>query len=382
MSIYLDNAATTFPKPEQVYQAIEHALRKIGVGPGRGGHSKGLEATRMVFESRETLSAFFGIKDSSRLVFTHSATEGLNLAISGLLKPGDHVITTTMEHNSLARPLYRAAQCGVDVTWAQCDRQGFVDLELVKSAIRPETRLIALSHCSNVNGSVQPIEEIGLLARRSGVLFLVDAAQSAGVIPIDVRELNMDLLAAPGHKGLLGPLGTGVLYVAEGVELSPLIVGGTGGYSDSSEQPEAMPERYESGTLNTPGIAGLGAGVDFIRSTSVEVIRKKESLLTSILSEGLGEIARVRLYGRENPLRHCGPVSFTVEGVDPSEVGFILDREYDISVRVGLHCAPAAHKTMGTWPRGTVRVSPGFFNTEKDIENFLDAVRSIAGKRS
>ncbi len=378
MSIYLDNAATTFPKPEQVYQAIEHALRKIGAGPGRGGHSRGLEATRVVFESRETLSAFFGIRDSSRLVFTHSATEGLNLAVSGLLKPGDHVITTTMEHNSLARPLNRAMRGGVEVTWVECDRQGFADPKLVKSAIRPETRLIALSHCSNVNGSVQPVEEIGLLARGAGILFLVDAAQSAGIVPIDVREMNIDLLAAPGHKGLLGPLGTGVLYVAEGVELSPLIVGGTGGYSDSSGQPDAMPERFESGTLNMPGIAGLGAGVDFIRSTGIDAIRKKESLLASMLSEGLGEIGRVRLYGHENPRRHCGPVSFTVEGVDPSEVGFILDREHDISVRVGLHCAPAAHRTLGTWPQGTVRVSPGFFNTEKDIELFLNAVRSIA----
>ncbi|HET6418836.1 MAG TPA: aminotransferase class V-fold PLP-dependent enzyme [Geobacteraceae bacterium] len=380
MSIYLDNAATTFPKPEQVYLAIEHALRKIGAGPGRGGHSLGLEATRVVFEARENLAAFFGIGDSSRLVFTHSATEGLNLAIWGLLHPGDHVITTTMEHNSLARPLNHAALRGVDVTWIACDRRGGIDPGQVRSAIRRETRLIALSHCSNVNGSVQPVEEIGLLARRSGVLFLVDAAQSAGVIPMDVREMNIDLLAAPGHKGLLGPLGTGVLYVAEGVELSPLIVGGTGGYSDSQEQPAAMPERFESGTLNTPGIAGLGAGVDFIRSTGIEAIRKKEANLVSALSEGLGEMRRVRLYGHEDPRRHCGPVSFDVEGVDLSEVGFILDREYDICVRVGLHCAPAAHRTLGTWPRGTVRVSPGFFNTDRDIELFLNAVRSIADK--
>lgn len=381
MSIYLDNAATTFPKPEQVYRAIEHALREIGVGPGRGGHRRGMEATRLVFEARESLSAFFGIKDSSRLVFTHSATEGLNLAITGLLKSGDHVITTTMEHNSLARPLYRAEQGGVEVTWVQCDRQGFVDPGLVRSALRPETRLIALSHCSNVTGSVQPVEEIGLLARKAGVLFLVDAAQSAGVISIDVGELNIDLLAAPGHKGLLGPQGTGILYIAEGLELSPLIVGGTGGYSDRAGQPDAMPERYESGTLNTPGIAGLGAGVDFITSTGLEVIRKKEALLVSILSEGLGEIAGVKLHGYENPERHCGPVSFAVESIDPSEVGFILDREFDISVRVGLHCAPTAHKTIGTWPQGTIRVSPGFFNTEKDIEMFLDAMRKITGKR-
>ncbi len=382
MSIYLDNAATTYPKPEQVYLAVEHALRKIGVGPGRGGHSRGLEATRLVFEARETLSDFFGIKDSSRLIFTHSATEGLNLVVAGLLKPGDHVVTTTMEHNSLARPLHQAAQRGVEVTWVGCNRQGFVDPAGIASAIRPKTRLVALSHCSNVTGALQPVAEIGLLARRSGILFLVDAAQSAGVVPINVQELNIDLLAAPGHKGLLGPQGTGLLYIAEGLELSPLIVGGTGGYSDASEQPDSMPERYESGTLNTPGIAGLKAGVDFIRSTGIEAVRKKESLLVSLLAEGLGPIEGVILHKPENSERHCGPVSFTIQGLDPSEIGFTLDRDYDISVRVGLHCAPDAHKTIGTYPQGTVRVSPGFFNSEKEIEIFLDAVRNITGRTS
>lgn len=378
MSIYLDNAATSFPKPEQVYLAIDHALRKIGVGPGRGGHKKGLEATRLVFEARETLAAFFGIGDSSRLVFTHSATEGLNLAVSGLLLPGDHVVSTTMEHNSLVRPLRRAMQGGVEVTWVDCDRQGFVDPHMVASAIRPETRLIALSHCSNVTGTVQPVADIGLLARKAGVLFLVDAAQSAGVIPLDVREFNIDLLVAPGHKGLLGPQGTGILYVADNLELSPLIVGGTGGYSDTWRQPDAMPERYESGTLNTPGIAGLKAGVDFINGTGIEVIRERESLLSSYVVNGLRLIRGISLYGPENPRLHCGPVSFTVSGQDPAETGFLLDREYDICVRVGLHCAPDAHRTIGSHPAGTVRVSPGFFNTENDIETFLDALRKIA----
>jgi cysteine desulfurase/selenocysteine lyase len=381
MSIYLDNAATTFPKPEQVYQAIDHVLRNIGVGPGRGVHSRGLVATRLVFAARETLTSFFGIKDSSRLVFTHSATEGLNLAVTGLLRPGDHVVTTTMEHNSLVRPLRRVMQDGIEVTWIACDRSVFVDPLQIASAMRQETRLVALSHCSNVTGAVQPIEEIGRLTRERGVLFLLDAAQSAGVIPIDVEELKIDLLAAPGHKGLLGPQGTGMLYVAEGVELSPLIVGGTGGYSASAEQPDTMPERYESGTLNTPGIAGLKAGVDFIISTGTEAIRNRESILVSMLCEGLQSIEGVILHGPENPEHHCGPVSFNIKGLDPSEIGFILDREYDISVRVGLHCAPDAHKTIGTYPEGTVRVSPGFFNNENEIEIFLDAMRHIAGRR-
>ena len=281
MPIYLDNAATTFPKPDSVYCAVDYALREIGVGPGRGGHQKGMEATRLVFEARETLAAFFGVKDSSRLIFTHSATEGLNLAVSGLLQPGDHVITTTMEHNSLVRPLHRAAQGGVEVTWVGCDRSGFVDPASIVSSIRPQTRLIALSHCSNVTGTVQPVVEIGRIARQGGIVFLLDAAQSAGVVDIDVNECMIDLLAAPGHKGLFGPQGTGVLYVAEGVELEPLLVGGTGGYSSSSSQPDALPERYESGTLNTPGIAGLKAGVDFINATGLENIHRKEALLVS-----------------------------------------------------------------------------------------------------
>jgi cysteine desulfurase/selenocysteine lyase len=380
MPIYLDNAATSYPKPEQVYLAIDHTLREIGAGPGRGSHRRSLEAGRLVFEARETLSSFFGIKDSSRLVFTHNATEGLNLAVTGLLRPGDHVVTTSMEHNSLSRPLYRAEQGGVKVDRINCDKSGFVDPALIASAIRPETRLIALSHCSNVTGALQPLGEIGLLARRAGVLLLVDAAQSAGLIHIDVQKLNIDLLAAPGHKGLLGPQGTGLLYIAEGLELSPLIVGGTGGYSGHAEQPHDMPERYESGTLNTPGIAGLKAGVDFINATGIDVIRRKESLLVSILYEGLSGIDGVRIYGPGISERHCGPLSFTVGEFDPSEIGFALDSEYDISVRVGMHCAPSAHKTIGTWPRGTVRVSPGYFNTEKDIEIFIEALRKIVNK--
>lgn len=381
MSIYLDNAATTFPKPDSVYRAIEYALREIGVGPGRGGYRRGMEATRLVFEARETLSAFFGIKDSSRLIFTHSATEGLNLAVAGLLQPGDHVVTTTMEHNSLARPLHRAAQGGAEITWVGCDRRGFADTASVAAAIRPGTRLIALSHCSNVTGAVQPIAELGRLARQAGAFLLVDAAQSAGVLPIDVDEMMIDLLAAPGHKGLYGPQGTGVLYVSEGIELTPLLVGGTGGYSDRSDQPFALPERYESGTLNTPGIAGLKAGVDFIGSAGIDTIRKKETLLATIMMQGLERIPGVTVHGPAGSDLHCGPVSFTAEGFDPSTIGFTLDREYDICVRVGLHCAPDAHKTIGTYPGGTVRVSPGFFNTEEDIETFLKALRNVVKKR-
>ena len=377
MGIYLDNAATTFPKPEQVYRAVDRTLREIGTGSGRGGYARGIEATRLVFEARETLARFFGIADSARLVFTHSATESLNLAIGGLLRAGDHVVTTSMEHNSLVRPLYRAAQMGIEVTWVEGDRNGLVDSRRIGAAIRPNTRLVALSHCSNVTGTIQPIEEIASLARKSGALLLLDAAQSAGVFRIDVRGMMIDLLAAPGHKGLFGPQGTGLLYIADGVELTPLLVGGTGGQSAGPDQPAAMPERFESGTLNTPGIAGLKAGVEFLLESDLAALRRKEIELVRFLLEGLRSIPGVTVHGPRSAEERCGLVSFTVAGFDPSRVGFHLDRDYALCVRVGLHCAFSAHKTIGTYPEGTVRVSPGYFNTDGDIEAFLKALRSI-----
>ena len=377
MGLYLDNAATTFPKPEPVYQAVDRALREIGAGPGRGGYARGIAASRLVFEAREILAEFFGITDSSRLVFTHSATESLNLAVSGLLRPGDHVVTTSMEHNSLVRPLHRAAGSGVEVTWVEADRDGLVDSRRIGAAIRPGTRLVALAHCSNVTGTIQPVEEIARLARQSGALLLVDAAQSAGGVGMDVRRMGIDLLAAPGHKGLFGPQGTGLLYVAEGVDLEPLLVGGTGGQSAGPEQPAAMPERFESGTLNTSGIAGLKAGVEFIMATGLDSIREKETGLVAHLLEGLGSIPDVTVHGPRTAAERCSVVSFTVAGKDPALIGFHLDRDFDICVRVGLHCAFSAHRTIGTFPGGTVRVSPGYFNTEEDIDLFLKALRAI-----
>lgn len=377
MTIYLDNAATSFPKPDQVYKAVEHALVTIGVAPGRGGYRRGLEATRLVFEAREALARLFGIADSARIVFTHSATESINLAVSGLLRPGDHVVTTTMEHNSLVRPLHRASQAGVEVTWVEGDRRGFVDSRQIGAAIRRNTRLVAVSHCSNVTGVVQPIEEIGPIARKAGALFLIDAAQSAGSLPIDVGGMMIDLLAAPGHKGLFGIQGTGFLYIGEGVELAPLLVGGTGSHSAGAEQPDTLPERFESGTLNTPGIAGLKAGAEFLLETGIDTVRSKENALVSQLLEGLAGMADVTVHGPGAGERRGSVVSFTAAGHDPSQIGFRLDQEYDISVRVGLHCAYMAHKTIGTYPAGTVRVSPGYFNSAGEIEDFLKALRTI-----
>jgi cysteine desulfurase family protein len=336
-----------------------------------------MAATRLVFEAREILASFFGITDSSRLVFTHSATEGLNIVVNGLLKPGDHVVTTTMEHNALVRPLHEAKARGVEITWVPADRYGKVDPALIAAALRPETKLVAISHCSNVTGTIQPIAAIGAITRKAGIFFLVDAAQSAGYLPINVVDQKIDLLAAPGHKGLLGPQGTGFLYIAEHVELLPFLLGGTGTSSSDSAQPERMPEKFESGTLNTPGIAGLKAGVEFIMETGLETIRQKELRLVSMLLDGLKQLPWVRVHSPGNGEACVGVISFTVQGMDPAAISFHLDADFDISVRTGLHCAPMAHKTIGTFPDGTVRVSPGFFNTDNDIAFFLDALQRI-----
>jgi len=332
-----------------------------------------------VFETREAVATLLGVADSSRVVFTHSATEALNLAVSGLLSPGDHVVTTTVEHNSLVRPLHAASGRGVEVTSVAADRRGFVTPDAVAAAMRPNTRLVALSHCSNVTGALQPVEEIGAEVKKRGALLLVDAAQSAGMIPLDAPALGIDLLAAPGHKGLLGPQGTGILYVAEGTELTPLMVGGTGVHSSDEEQPAAMPERYESGTLNTPGIAGLGAGVAFIARTGISAIRERETSLVRQILEGLAGMRRVTVHGPAADEPRGSVVSFSATDMDPQTIGFCLDHDHDISVRVGLHCAPSAHRTIGTYPTGTVRVSPGFFTTDNDVELFLRALREIVG---
>ena len=380
MSLFLDNAATSFPKPDSVYRAMDVALREIGVAPGRGGYQQSLAAARIVFAARSALAGFFGVSDSSRLIFTHSATESLNIAVSGLLKPGDHVVSSSMEHNALVRPLHLMRERGVEVSFVQADRDGTVPERAIARAMRRNTRLVALAHCSNVTGTVQPIGEIARTARQGGALFLLDAAQSAGYFPLDAEGMGIDLLAAPGHKGLYGPPGTGILAVAAGLQLDPLLVGGTGGNASSPEQPLEMPERFESGTINTPGIAGLQAGLDFILATGIDQIRAKGKLLIAQLLEGLRAIPGVVLYGPDRGERGSA-VSFNLEGHDPATLGFLLDHDYDISVRVGLHCAPDVHRTIGSYPSGTVRVSPGYFNSEADIGCFLKALREIKAKR-
>lgn len=374
MSIYLDNAATSFPKPEQVYQAVNHALREVGASPGRGGHRRSLEAGRIMFLAREAVARLFSIPDSSRIIFTHSATGALNLALHGTLLAGDHVITTSMEHNSLLRPLHALRREGVEITVVPAGPDGIVDPEQIRRAVRPATRMLAVGHVSNVCGSIQPIAEIAAICRAAGALFLVDAAQSAGYINLDVVSTGIDLLAAPGHKGLLGPPGTGLLYVAPGVALRPTIEGGTGTSSTSEEQPLTMPDGFEAGTHNLPGIAGLKAGVEFILERGIDAIYRHEQSLIIEAEQLLSRIPGVTVYGPKDPGLRASVLSFNLAGIDASLLAAQLDHDFDIAVRAGLHCAPQAHRTLGTLPEGTLRISPGWSSTREEIAFFSEAV--------
>ena len=382
MPIYLDNAATSFPKPPQVIEAVVGTLRQNAANPGRGGHQLSLQAGRLVMECRETVTRFFGVDDSTRIAFTANATEAINLGLFGVLQPGDRVVTTSMEHNAVVRPLKALSDQGVEVVRVMADSLGLVDPAEIRKACLPGTRLLMMNHCSNVTGTLQAIEEVGPWCRQQGILFMVDAAQSAGVFPINVEEMAIDLLAVPGHKSLLGPSGTGFLYVRKGLELRPLLYGGTGNFSQSATQPTEMPERLESGTLNTIGLAGLKAGVEFIESVGLDRLRSHEQELLSLLIEGLSGLDNVNLYGPLGSTRHGGALSFNVKNIDPSMLGFRLDHEYGICCRVGLHCAPEAHDSIGSLPEGTVRLSPGYFNTAAEIEQTLIAIHAIISAES
>jgi cysteine desulfurase / selenocysteine lyase len=374
--IYLDNAATSHPKPPSVYERVDYVLRDWSANPGRSGHAMAIEAARIIFQARESIAKLFNIADPDRIIFTPNATGALNLAILGMLRPGDHCVTSTMEHNSVIRPLHALEQRGVKVTKVAADPQ------TIAAAIDPQTRLIVVTHASNVVGTITPIAEIIALAHGRGVPVLVDAAQTAGSVPIDVAALGVDLLACPGHKGLYGPQGTGFLYIAPHVNPEPILFGGTGSRSDLESMPDFAPDRYEAGTQNTPGIAGLGAGVEFLIEHGVEQIRAHEISLVRQLMDGLASIDGLTLHGARDPARKTGVVLFTLDGVDPAEIGDRLDAEFGIAVRVGLHCAPQAHRTIGTFPKGGVRMSPGFFNTAEEIDRTVDAVYRIANERA
>lgn len=377
MPVYFDNASSTFPKPEAVHRATQEALKDLGGNPGRGGHTESLRAARAVLEAREKVAALFNIADASRVIFTLNATMALNMALKGLASPGDHLITTSMEHNSMMRPLNSLRLMGVDVEAVPCNREGKLDPRAVIKALRPRTKLIAVIHASNVVGTLNNIGEVGKESRSKGIPLLVDAAQTAGLLPIDVEADCVDILACSGHKGLLGPQGTGVLYIREGLELKPLIEGGTGSDSETFAQPSFLPDRYESGTLNTSGIVGLGAGVGYIQERGIEKIREHEVELTAHLLHGLREMDGVTLYGPLRAEEVVPVVSFTVDGVDPACISQRLDDEFGIMTRVGLHCAPAAHKTIGTFPQGTVRASMGCFNSHEEVDYLLECLKRL-----
>ncbi len=377
--IYLDNAATSYPKPDNVYEGINDCMRHYCANPGRGGHAMSIASGQAVLKAREGVSNFFNIADPMQLVFTKNATEALNTAIKGLLKPGEHAITTCMEHNSVIRPLKTLERdLGIEVTIVQGDAWGRVDPEDIRKSIKSNTRLIAATLSSNVNGIIMPVEEIGKVARDNGICFLVDASQGAGTVEIDVAKMNIGMLAFPGHKGLLGPQGTGGLYVKEDTMLKTLMEGGTGSNSENLYQPEIMPDLLESGTLNMPGIVGLGCGIDFINSFGLENLRIYKHMLTKRLHEGVEEIKGIKLYSKNGIDDNTGVVALNFEGVDSSELSYVLDKVYNIATRAGLHCAPLAHTTLGTLKMGIVRLSIGCFNTIEEIDKTLDALREIS----
>lgn len=376
--IYLDNAATTWPKPEDVGIAVEEVLIHKGGNAGRGGHGAAMQMARLIYQTRMDLCTLFGTDDPTRVIFTHNATHALNLALFGLLRPGDHVITSSLEHNAVARPLYALRQRGVEVSEVPGVPGDEFDFESYLKAFRPNTKLVVTLHASNVTGTMLPVREIGQMAHEQGAYYLLDAAQTAGVFPIDLKRLPLDLLAFPGHKGLLGPQGTGGLIIKPGIQLKPLIYGGTGSLSEEVRQPDFLPDALESGTLNGIGIAGLGAGVRYILTEGIDKIRVREQELCRKLWEGLKEIPGVKLYGNEQVERRAAIIAFNLSEMDSVELSYILEEKTGIIARAGLHCAAQAHRMLGTLEQGVVRLSPSHFTSAEEIETTLQGVKELA----
>lgn len=388
--IYLDNAATTFPKPDLMHDAMSRFYRECGVNPGRTGCDLALQAEEMIHSTRRKFSAFFNssleaagkTKDSNRLVFTPNATGSLNLIIKGTIGPGDHVITTWCEHNSVIRPVNHLVRQGAEATFVRPDGQGYVDPADIKAALRPNTKLVIVNHGSNVNGAVQDLKAIGAVCAEAGVPFAVDAAQTAGVIPIDMPAANIQFLSFTGHKGLFGPTGTGGICVADDAQIVGTLWGGTGVRSAEPFHLEEYPYRLEAGTPNLAGIAGLSAGLDWLQQQGISSIHRHEMELLHRLQEGLIGIKGIHLHGPNGTNNRVSVLSITVDNYDPSDVGTILDVEFGVLTRTGLQCAPLIHEHMGTSPRGTVRFSPGPFNTIEQIEHAIRAVSEIAADRN
>ena len=381
--IYLDNAATSFPKPEEVYAFIDHFYRNFGVNPGRSGYDLCMEAGKVVEDTRKLLTKFFNGKDPNRLCFSYNSTDALNLIIFGILKEGDHAITTTLEHNSVLRPLYHLYKFnGVEVDYIPFNNKGFVDPDDFPKKFKRNTKLVVVNHASNVIGTVQPIKEIGKYCKERGITFAIDASQTAGKIPIDIEEMNVDIVAFTGHKSLMGPTGIGGLYVREGVEIRHTRAGGTGVRSAVRTHLYEYPYRLEYGTINTLGVAGLHAGVKWIEKKGIENIHEHEMKLTEMLVEGLKEIEGVTLYCQDDLKNHISVLSFNIDGLEALNTGIMLDVDYNIACRTGLHCAPLVHEQFGTDKiKGAVRFSIGPFNTEEDIKIAIKAVKEISESR-
>jgi cysteine desulfurase family protein len=376
---YLDNAASSWPKPPQVLEAMRLSMEQAAANPGRGSHQMAVQASRVLFEGRKRLAKLFKVKNPNDIVYALNTTMALNLAIKGFVKEGDHVICTAVEHNSVRRPLeYLKRTQNVQVTYIQTDHRGHMDVKEVERYVTGRTTLMVCTHSSNLLGSILPIAELGELCRKKGIKLLLDAAQSAGTLEIDVEGMGIDMLAFPGHKSLLGPQGTGGLYIHPGIDLEPLLHGGTGSQSEAIEQPLVRPDRYEAGTPNTVGIAGLTEGVKLILEETVESIHKREWELTQRLMCGLQEIEGITIYGPEIGQNKTGIVSFNVGQADSSEVAFILDQSFQIAVRAGYHCTPLAHEMAGTLDKGAVRASVGFYTKDSEIDQLIGAVKEIA----
>ncbi len=374
--IYFDNAATSWPKPDAMIRAMADFNANVGANPGRSGHRLSIEAGRVVYNAREAVSSLLGANDPLSVVFTRNATEGINTIVRGLLQPGDHVITSSMEHNSVMRPLRAIEQDGVELSVVKCSISGELSPGDITSAVKKNTRMILITHASNVTGTIMPVAEIGKIAKKRGIIFCVDAAQTAGSVPVNVIKDNIDILIFTGHKSLYGPQGTGGFYIRKGLEkmIMPLERGGTGSSSEFEQQPDFMPDKFESGTPNTIGLAGLYAGTDYVLKLGINEIGRREQELTQAFLDGISSIKNVITYGSKDIENRSATVSFNLKGMTPSDVSFALDERFSIMSRPGLHCAPAAHKTIGSFPQGTVRFSFGIFNTIEQINTALEAI--------
>lgn len=375
--IYMDNAATTMRKPKEVAEAVMNAMNSMG-NAGRGANEASLSAARVIYETRELLADFFGAENPKQIVFTNNSTESLNVAIKGILNPKDHVITTMLEHNSVLRPLYEMEEKGIELSIIKSDKKGKISYQEMEESIRSNTKAIICTHGSNLTGNMIDIEKVGKIAKKHGLLFVVDASQTAGVYPIDVQKMNIDLLCFTGHKSLLGPQGTGGLYVREGVQVRPLKTGGSGVQTYSKTHPAEMPTALEAGTLNGHGIAGLHAALLYLKEEGIETIRKKELEYMWQFYHGVENIPNVKVYGDFETEKRCPIVTLNIGDYDSSEVSDELLVEYGISTRPGAHCAPLMHEALGTVEQGAVRFSFSHYNTKEEVETAIRAIKELA----